>query len=397
MLTVSLEVSKDIEEEVDVSVALLIDNSFSQNVDLSKSNTTKKVKLSEASYFVKVKESGDYVYEYPDTIDISKDKDNKLVIKVLPKTVEEDPTYPMLSKGTLAIDFCNAFDATMHYEIYKNSYDSPPVYRGVIDKDAYLFLAPGTYYISCRLAVETTGIRLWGVNEDGESFDCKYKNSFTIEKGKTTYAAFYIDETEMHTKNSRIVINPIVGKELLGTKNDYGHDVSISYDIKYGTNLQGSIEGKAYDDTTVIVNIGYETIPVLCDFTIKATNGNTDVSDDYVLVTRTIYSNPDQLQGETETKHTYIYRGKPIKFTTDVVLEENQMLAINCEQFYMRTVIEDEEGRFKLAYDEPFGLTIRVYEKNGDDWTFINTYYEGSMTISEGCYSVIHIKGNQEN
>ena len=105
------------------------------------------------------------------------------------------------------------------------------------------------------------------------------------------------------------------------------------------------------------------------------------------------------MDGETNTNHVAIFRGKPIKFTTDLVLAEDQMIVFDIKQFDDLGVLDDEEGRFKLAYDIPFSLTIRVYQKDPEkegNWNLKETYYEGTgLTILEDCDSVMHIERNQ--
>ena len=105
------------------------------------------------------------------------------------------------------------------------------------------------------------------------------------------------------------------------------------------------------------------------------------------------------MDGETDTNHAAIFRGKPIKFTTDIIPAEDRMIVFDVKQYDDLGVVEDEDGRFKLAYDIPYSLTIRVYQKDPvkeGSWNPIDTYYEETgLTISEGCDSVIHIERNQ--
>lgn len=348
-----------------------------------------------------VQESGFYDYEYPDTITIKAGGENTLIIKVFPKSAEkdepekpgeEDPVIPPSTTGILDIDFCNFFEATMHYEIYKYNDASSPIYQGETKGDLQISLLPGDYKIKCNLVNSAVDIKLCGLNNDLNYVSTDYPISFNIEIGKKTFLGYYIDETSNGTRNSRIAINPTIGKELLGKNNTYGHDVSIGYTIKYGTGLTQEVGNNIYKDT--LVDLGYKFIPALYTFEINAKIDDIDVSDQYVIIYNWVWANAEDLQGETATKPIAIYRGKPIKFKTDVALKENQFLGISCKQFG-RDIIEDEEGRYKIAYDEPFSLSINIYEKIGDYNNFIGTYFEEEvMIISEGCGSILHISSN---
>lgn len=401
-LTIKLDISKEInEEEITVNVALRVDDSFSINVPLTREESFKTYPAAITTYNVMVQESGFYDYEYPDTITIKAGGENTLIIKVFPKSAEkdepekpgeEDPVIPPSTTGILDIDFCNFFEATMHYEIYKYNDASSPIYQGETKGDLQISLLPGDYKIKCNLVNSAVDIKLCGLNNDLNYVSTDYPISFNIEIGKKTFLGYYIDETSNGTRNSRIAINPTIGKELLGKNNTYGHDVSIGYTIKYGTGLTQEVGNNIYKDT--LVDLGYKFIPALYTFEINAKIDDIDVSDQYVIIYNWVWANAEDLQGETATKPIAIYRGKPIKFKTDVALKENQFLGISCKQFG-RDIIEDEEGRYKIAYDEPFSLSINIYEKIGDYNNFIGTYFEEEvMIISEGCGSILHISSN---
>ena len=403
-LTIKLDISKEInEEEITVNVALRVDDSFSINVPLTREESSKTYPAAITTYNVMVQESGFYDYEYPDTITIKAGGENTLIIKVFPKSAEkdepekpgeEDPVIPPSTTGILDIDFCNFFEATMHYEIYKYNDASSPIYQGETKGDLQISLLPGDYKIKCNLVNSAVDIMLCGLNNDLNYVSTDYPISFNIEVGKKTFLGYYIDETSNGTRNSRIAINPTIGKELLGKNNTYGHDVSIGYTIKYGTGLTQEVGNNIYKDT--LVDLGYKFIPALYTFEINAKIDDIDVSDQYVIIYNWVWANAEDLQGETATKPIAIYRGKPIKFETDVALKENQFLGISCKQFG-RDIIEDEEGRYKIAYDEPFSLSINIYEKIGDYNNFIGTYFEEEvMIISEGCGSILHISSNTQ-
>ena len=401
-LTIKLDISEEIKEEkITVNVALRIDDSFSINVPLTREESSKTYPAAITTYNVMVQESGFYDYEYPDTITIKAGGENTLIIKVFPKSAEkdepekpgeEDPVIPPSTTGILDIDFCNFFEATMHYEIYKYNDASSPIYQGETKGDLQISLLPGDYKIKCNLVNSAEDIKLCGLNNDLNYVSTDYPISFNIEVGKKTFLGYYIDETSNGTRNSRIAINPTIGKELLGVNNAYGHNVSIDYTIEYGTGLTKKVENSIYEDT--LVDLGYEIIPALYTFKINAKIDDIDVSDHYVITYNWVWANEEDLQGETATKPIAIYRGQPIKFETDVVLKKNQFLSIGCEQLG-RSVIEDEEGRYKIAYDEPFSLSINIYEKIGDYNNFIGTYFEEEvMIISEGCGSILQISSN---
>ena len=403
-LTIQLDISEEIkEEDITVNVALRVNDSFSINVPLTREESTKIYPAAVTTYNVMVQESKIYDYEYPDTITIKAGGENTLIIKVFPKSAEkdepekpgeEDPVIPPSTTGILDIDFCNFFEATMHYEIYKYYDASSPIYQGETEADLQISLPPGDYKIKCNLVNSAEDIKLCGLNNDLNYVSTDYPISFNIEVGKKTFLGYYIDETSNGTRNSRIAINPTIGKELLGVNNAYGHNVSIDYTIEYGTGLTKKVENSIYEDT--LVDLGYEIIPALYTFKINAKIDDIDVSDHYVITYNWVWANAEDLQGETATKPIAIYRGQPVKFETDVVLKKNQFLSIGCEQLG-RSVIEDEEGRYKLAYDEPFNLSINIYEKNGDDVTFVSTYFEKEVkTISEGCSSVLYIASNTQ-
>lgn len=403
-LTIMLDISEEIKEKkITVNVALRIDDSFSINVPLTREESSKTYPAAITTYNVMVQESGFYDYEYPDTITIKAGGENTLIIKVFPKSAEkdepekpgeEDPVIPPSTTGILDIDFCNFFEATMHYEIYKYNDASSPIYQGETKGDLQISLLPGDYKIKCNLVNSAVDIKLCGLNNDLNQVSTDYPISFNIEIGKKTFLGYYIDETSNGKRNSRIAINPTIGKELLGKNNTYGHDVSIGYTIKYGTGLTQEVGNNIYKDT--LVDLGYKFIPALYTFEINAKIDDIDVSDQYVIIYNWVWANAEDLQGETATKPIAIYRGQPIKFETDVILEENQFLGIGCEQLG-RSVIEDEEGRYKIAYDEPFSLSINIYEKIGDDVTFVSTYFEKEVkTISEGCSSVLYIASNTQ-
>lgn len=403
-LTIQLDISEEIkEEDITVNVALRVNDSFSINVPLTREESTKIYPAAVTTYNVMVQESKIYDYEYPDTITIKAGGENTLIIKVFPKSAEkdepekpgeEDPVIPPSTTGILDIDFCNFFEATMHYEIYKYNDASSPIYQGETKGDLQISLLPGDYKIKCNLVNSAVDIMLCGLNNDLNYVSTDYPISFNIEIGKKTFLGYYINETSNGTRNSRIAINPTIGKELLGKNNTYGHDVSIGYTIKYGTGLTQEVGNNIYKDT--LVDLGYKFIPALYTFEINAKIDDIDVSDQYVIIYNWVWANAEDLQGKTATKPIAIYRGKPIKFETVVALKENQFLGISCKQFG-RDIIEDEEGRYKIAYDEPFSLSINIYEKIGDYNNFIGTYFEEEvMIISEGCGSILHISSNTQ-
>lgn len=412
-LTVKLEISEDIkEEDVTVDVALTLEgSSFIRNISLSRSESSKTEPVAVVEYKVMVKESNLFDFIYPDTIRIDKEKENTLLIKVVPKgsikddpstenpgPEEPDPVIPPKTTGTLDIDFCNLFGAKLHYEIYNYYDDASPIEMGDTEKDIQIELPPGEYKISANLVYPAQGIILFGLNDDLGYVGTEYPISFTIEEGKKTFQGYYIKEEGINKREqSRYVVNATIGKELLGENNAYGHDVAISYVIEYENAELSNIVGSTYKDKAIDLN--YKNIKAKCSLAIEAKSNGKDVSDQYVIKCAGLYSNYEQLDGETDTNHVAIFRGKPIKFTTDLVLREDQKIVFDVKQYDDLGVMEDEDGRFRLAYDIPFSLTVRVYQKNPGkegNWNLIDTYYEETgLTISEGCASVIHIKRNQ--
>ncbi|MDD6042163.1 MAG: hypothetical protein PUB87_00230 [Eubacteriaceae bacterium] len=411
-LTVKLEISEDIkEEDVTVDVALTLEgSSFIRNISLSRSESSKTEPVAVVEYKVMVKESNLFDFIYPDTIRIDKEKENTLLIKVVPKgsikddpstgnpgTEEPDPVIPPKTTGTLDIDFCNFFGAKLHYEIYNYYNDASPIEMGDTEKDIQIELPPGEYKISANLVYPDQGIKLFGLNDDLGYVGTEYPIRFTIEKGKKTFQGYYIKEDDINKKEtSRYVVNATIGKELLGNTNAYGHDVSISYVIEYENIAIQSIKGFTYEDKAI--GLDNKNIRTKCSLAIEAKSNGKDVSDQYVIKCAGLYSNYEQLDGETDTNHAAIFRGKPIKFTTDLVLTEDQKIVFDVKQYDDLGVVEDEEGRFRLAYDIPYSLTIRVYQKDPvkeGSWNPIDMYYEETgLTISEGCDSVIHIERN---
>lgn len=406
-LTVKLEISEDIkEEDVTVDVALTLEgSSFIRNISLSRSESSKTEPVAVVEYKIMVKESNLFDFIYPDTIRIDKEKENTLLIKVVPKgsikddpsagnpgTEESDPVIPPKTTGTLDIDFCNFFGAKLHYEIY-NYDDASPIEMGDTEKDIQIELPPGEYKISANLVYPAQGIKLFGLNDDLGYVGTEYPIRFTIEKGKKTFQGYYIKEDGINKREtSRYVVNATIGKELLGNTNVYGHDVSISYVIEYENTEIQNIVGSTYEDKAI--DLKYKNIRAKCSLAIDAKSNGMDVSDQYVIKCGGLYSNYEQLDGETDTNHAAIFRGKPIKFTTGIIPAEDQMIVFDVKQYDDLGVLDDEVGRFKLAYDIPYSLTIRVYQKN--PVILIDTYYEGTgLTISEGCDSVIHIERNQ--
>ena len=358
-----------------------------------------------------VKESELFDFIYPDTIRIDKDKENTLLVQVVPKgsvkedpstekpgTEEPEPVIPPTTTGTLDIDFCNFFGAKLHYEIYGSNGDASPIEMGDTEKDIQIELPPGTYKISANLVDSVEGIILYYLNYDLQGEMSKNSISFTIEEGKKTFQGYYIKEDGINTgATSRYVVNATIGKELLGKTNAYGDDVSISYVIEYENKDIPNIVGSTYEDKAI--DLKYKNIMAKCSLAIDAKSIDMDVSDQYVIKCGGLYSDFEQLDGVTDTNHVAIFRGKPIRFTTDIIPSEDQKIVFDIKQYDDLGVVEDEDGRFRLAYDIPFSLTIRVYQKNPKkegSWNLIDTYYEETgLTISEGCDSVIHIERNQ--
>lgn len=413
-LTIKLDISEEIKEEkLTVNVALRIDDSFSINIPLSREESSKTYSAAITTYNVMVQESGPYDYEYPDSITIKAGEENILSIKVIPKSSGKDnPEKPIepdnpeqpgeievpdKETGTLDIDFCNFFGAKLHYKIY-NYYDESQIEMGDTEGDIQIELPPGKYKISANLVYPAQGIKLFGLNDDLGYVGTEYPISFTIEKGKKTFQGYYIKEDDINKREtSRYVVNATIGKELLGNTNAYGHDVSISYVIEYENKKIPNIVGSTDKDKAI--DLKYKNIKAKCSLAIDAKSIDKDVSDQSVIKCGGLYSKYEQLDGETNTNHVAIFRGKPIKFTTDLVLAEDQMIVFDIKQFDDLGVLDDEEGRFKLAYDIPFSLTIRVYQKDPEkegNWNLKETYYEGTgLTILEDCDSVMHIERNQ--
>lgn len=167
--------------------------------------------------------------------------------------------------------------------------------------------------------------------------------------------------------------------------------------IEYENTKIQNIVGSTYEDKTI--DLKFKNIKAKCSLAIDAKSNDMDVSDQYVIKCAGLYSETEQLDGVTDTNHVAIFRGKPIRFTTDIIPSEDQKIVFDIKQYDDLGVVEDEDGRFRLAYDIPFSLTIRVYQKNPKkegSWNLIDTYYEETgLTISEGCDSVIHIERNQ--
>lgn len=412
-LTVKMEISEDIkEEDVTVDVTLTLEgSSFIRNISLSRSENSKTEPVAIVEYKVMVKESNLFDFIYPDTIKIDKEKENTLLINVVPKgsikddpstenpgTEEPDPEIPPKTTGTLDIDFCNFFGAKLHYEIYGSNGDASPIKMDDTEKDIQIDLPPGTYTISANLVDSPNDIILYYLNSDLHGDISKNPISFKIEEGKKTFQGYYIKEDDINKREtSRYVVNATIGKELLGNTNAYGHDVSISYVIEYENEEIHNIIGSTHQDKTI--GLDNKNIRTKCSLAIEAKSNDMDVSDQYVIKCGGLYSNYEQLDGVTDTNHVAIFRGKPIKFTTDLVLAEDQMIVLDIKQYDDLGVVDDEQGRFKLAYDIPFSLTIRVYQKDSikeGKWNLIDIYYEGTgLTIFEDCNSVMHIERNK--
>ena len=388
-LILNLEISEEIKEDVTVEVALTKDGSFSNNVVLTKNERTKTIPVEITEYTVFVNESGDYQYSYPETIKIEEGDKNNLTISIKPKATEgDDPIDPSLDHGTLYLDFCNFFDATMKYSIYANKSDEIPIMTGTTTKDFIIKLSPGTYYIMCELVQSATDIILYEVTDDLGNNSTENRTSFTIKKDEMTYKCYYITEKNINTKNSRVVFNPTFGKDLLGENNIYGHNVKIAYEVQYGTELTQKINGETYTDA--LVNIGFEVIPAQYIISLVALNGEIDVSNKYLIFYSGVWANPETIQGKTETKNIAIYKAEEVEFKIKDSLPEGYKYVISCEQLNKNSPENDE--KYRIAYDLPFSIKVSVYRI--EDPIYMGTYYEKTYNVlTVGDSTVIEIDG----
>ena len=394
-----LDISNEIkEEEITVNVALRINDSFSISVPLSREENTKTYPVAVTTYNVMVQESDLFDFEYPETIKIETGAKNTLTIKVLPKSSSDDPLRPedptIPETGTLMIDYCNVYGVQMHYDVM-TYYGNEIIKSEDIIGDTEIELEPGKYKVKARFTEEQQDFSLWSISRDGDSSNVKDSVfTITIDKGKTQLLGFYIKDNEIGTRNSQVVINALYGKELLGPNNAYGHDVSIDYTIKYATGLCLEKSGKTYEDINIALD--YEFIPMKAEFNICAKDAisGKDVSNKYLIVPYSIYSNPDQLQGMTETKHINIYRGDIVEFKIEEELNENQSIFLCCEQFYMISSYS-EDGKLKIAYDLPYTITCSIIttDEEGKKTSSFYCEYEG-ITFSEGDNTTITLKRN---
>ena len=411
-LTIKLDISEEIKEEkITVNVALRIDDSFSINVPLTREESSKTYPAAITTYNVMVQESGSYDYEYPDSITIKAGEENILTIKVLPKSPGKDnPEKPIepdnpeqpgeievpgKNTGNLLIDYCNVYGVPMHYEIY-TYLGNTLVESKDIEGDYSIELDPGIYTIKARFTEEHSDFSLWEITRNGDSSDVKDSNFMVeIKKGENQLIGFYIKDNKVGAREySQVVINTLYGKELLSPQNAYDHDVSVDYTIRYATGLPLMKKGTTYVDYNVVLE--YDFVEMKAEFNIIAKDriSGEDVSNHYLIVPYWIYTNTDNLQGMTETKHINIYRGDVVEFNIEEELKENQSIIIYCEQFYQKSSYSID-GKLQIAYDIPFDISCSIIttDEKGNETSSYYCKYE-NLVFSEGDSTTITLKRN---
>ena len=411
-LTIMLDISEEIKEEkITVNVALRIDDSFSINVPLTREESSKTYPAAITTYNVMVQESGSYDYEYPDSLTIKAGEENILTIKVLPKSPGKDnPEKPIepdnpeqpgeievpgKNTGNLLIDYCNVYSVPMHYEIY-TYLGNTLVESNDIEGDYSIELDPGTYSIKARFTEEHSDFSLWEITRNGDSSDVKDSNFMVeIKKGENQLIGFYIKDNKVGAREySQVVINTLYGKELLSPQNAYDHDVSVDYTIRYATGLPLMKKGTTYVDYNVVLE--YDFVEMKAEFNIIAKDriSGEDVSNHYLIVPYWIYTNTDNLQGMTETKHINIYRGDVVEFNIEEELKENQSIIIYCEQFYQKSSYSID-GKLQIAYDIPFDISCSIIttDEKGNETSSYYCKYE-NLVFSEGDSTTITLKRN---
>lgn len=399
-LTINLEISEEIKDDVQVNVALFINDAFTTNIALSNEENSKTEKVAVTTYNVRVQDNEHFDFDYPDSIKIVAGGKNTLTIKVTQKSEasegEEDPVDPPLVTYTgISIDFCNVFDKTLHYEIYDSRHASDPIKSGDIKKDEFIDLKPGTYYISSNLVEPIDNIEFWAISETSDQIDPSNKIGINVTEGKRAFIGYIIKDKNIGTRNSRIVINPTVGKEYLG-ENAFGHNVLIDYTINYGTGLTQKKTGTTTTDH--VIDLGYEFIPAKCEFTVCEMVGDDKVaSENYVLWCKEVYSGSDDLQGMTYTKNICIYRAATVEFKVDTELAKNQSLEFYTNQNYNRIYKYSTDGKITLAYDLPYDIDVYVVTTDEGGNKSFTTYcnYDG-LVFSQGDSKVIHLASNVE-